>query len=229
MTLSAKRRCVHACSGPCCLRGPGDSRASTACHDSSHLLTVLRGAYLFGQGEDCQTVYSLLSGSMVLEYVDDAGGVAILRLLRPGDILGLADLFDGHEHRTSARAVDDARLCPIGEAALMGAIANDVSFATRLLRAAAVESHAFADFAQRMASLSVEARVLSLIEELSFGQRRFALPVAKKDLAFMAGTGPEVLSRTLVKLQKAGALWMDGNTVTMLGAPGTRLPDRLAS
>jgi CRP/FNR family transcriptional regulator len=170
-----------------------------------------------------------LRGVIALEFVDGTGGIAILRLVRSGELLGCADLFDGHEHRTSARVLEEAQVCPLPEANLNRAIQSDGAFALRLLQAAAVESHAFGSFAQRMASLPVEARILVLIEELSFGRRNFVLPVSKKDLAFMAGTGPEVLSRTLVKLQKAGMIWMEGSNVTMLDAASDDNAPRLAS
>jgi len=218
MTAFADRGalCPHVPSGPCSLRGANNARGSAACHETCRIQILPRGAYLFDQGEDCRAIYSVLRGVIALEYVDGTGGIAILRLVRGGELLGCADLFDGREHRTSARAVEDVAVCPLPEANLVGAINADGAFALRLLQATAEESHALANFAQRMTSLPVEARILALIAELSFGRRNFILPVSKKDLAFMAGTGPEVLSRTLMKLQKAGTIWMEGNSVTML-------------
>lgn len=216
MNAFADHRCPHVSSGPCPLRGSDGVRGTAACQATCAVQILPRGAYLFGQGEDSQAVYIVLRGAVVLEYVDGAGGIAILRLVRGGEFLGCADLFDGHEHRTSARAVEDSAVCALPESGVVKAMTADGAFAIRLLKAVAVESHAYGNFAQRMTSLPVEARVLSLIGELSSGRRNFALPVSKKDLAFMAGTGPEVLSRTLVKLQRAGAIWMEGNSVTML-------------
>lgn len=216
MNTFADHRCPHALSGPCPLRGVDGMHGSAACQAMCGVQILPRGAYLFGQGEDAQTVYTALRGAIALEYVDDAGGIAILRLVRGGELLGCADLFDGHEHRTSARAVEDSMVCALPESGVIKSMTVDGAFALRLLKATAVESHAYGDFAQRVISLPVEARVLSLIEEFSSGRRNFVLPVSKKDLAFMAGTGPEVLSRTLVKLQRAGAIWMEGNSVTVL-------------
>ncbi|MDR3439400.1 Crp/Fnr family transcriptional regulator [Telmatospirillum sp.] len=208
------QRCPSVPSQACPLRG-ADADGAAVCADLHRIQIVPRGDYLFSQGEDCLAIHAVLSGAIVLEYVDGAGGVAIMRLVRRGEMVGSADLFDGHEHRTSARVVEDALICTLPEASLMTAMNADGAFAVRLLRASAEETHAFGDFAQRMASLPVEARVLALIEDLSAGRPRFVLPISKKDLAFMAGTGPEVLSRTLMKLQKAGVIWMEGNTVTM--------------
>ncbi|WP_158240580.1 Crp/Fnr family transcriptional regulator [Telmatospirillum siberiense] len=229
MNASTSQLCPHAACGPCPLRGAGGTRGSRECHAAWGGQIVPRGAYLFSQGEDARAVYSVLKGAIALEYIDGSGGIAILRLVRGGGLLGCADLFDGHEYRSSARAVEDTMLCSLPEAGLVKAMDTDGAFALRLVRAAAVESHAFVDFAQRMTSLPVEARVLSLIEELSSGRRNFVLPVSKKDLAFMAGTGPEVLSRTLVKLQRAGSIWMDGNTVTIADPALDGSASRLAS
>lgn len=227
MSIAAIRSYPMSCVEPCGLGG-GECGAGR-CRETRHLQRVARGAYLFDQGADCLSAYSVLSGALVLEYVDDNGGVAILRLVRPGELLGCADLFDGHEHRTSARAVAETVVCPLPEADLLAAMAAGGGFSLGLMRAAASESHAFSNFAQRQASLSVEARVLSLLEDLSGGCRRFPLPVSKKDLAFMAGTGPEVLSRTLVKLQKAGAIWMEGGEVLLTGSAEGLGAVRLAS
>lgn len=229
MTASTGQICPYATSGPCLLRGAAGARGAQACHAAWGCQIVPRGAYLFSQGEEARAVFSVLKGALALEYVDGSGGIAILRLVRGGELLGCADLFDGREYRTSARAVEDTVLCSLPEAGLVKAMADDGAFGLRLVRAAAIESHAYGDFAQRRTSLPVEARVLSLIEEMSSGRRNFVLPVSKKDLAFMAGTGPEVLSRALVKLQRAGAIWMEGNTVTMTGPAFDGGVGRLAS
>ncbi len=228
MTIFADHRCPQAPSGSCPLRGVDGRQGGSACHALCGVQILPRGAYLFDQGEGAEAVFIVLRGAIALEYVDGAGGIAILRLVRGGELLGCADLFDGHEHLTSARAVEDSLVCTLPASHLVKAMSADGAYALRLLQAAAVESHAFGNFAQRMTSLSVEARVLSLIEELSAARSTFVLPVSKKDLAFMAGTGPEVLSRTLVKLQRAGAIWMEGNTVTVLDSTLDGSVSRLA-
>jgi CRP-like cAMP-binding protein len=226
MNATPGRFCSRALSGDCPFYDA--HRQTGICGPGCRPQILLRGTYLFDQGEECHGLFAVLKGTLALDYVDDSGAIAILRLARSGDLLACADLFAGHEHKTSARVIDDAVVCPLPESIVLKAMAGDPAMALSLLRATAGETQAFSRFAQRMSGLGVDSRVLSLIEELSGGRRHFVLPVSKKDLAFMAGTGPEVLSRTLVKLQKTGALWMEGNAVTILDPALDGASSRLA-
>lgn len=211
--VGRRPHCPHVPSGRCPLDDATGGCGLALCHEAQRVHALRRGSYLFSQGDDCRAVHCVLRGLIALEQIDPSGGVMIVRLVRPGELLGCADLFHGREHCTSARVVDDAVVRPLSEVHLIEAIEENAAFAVRLLNHAAAEAHAFALFAQRMASLPVDARILALLHEFSGGRQSFPLPVAKKDLAYLAGTRPEVLSRTLVKLQAAGVIRMDGTMV----------------
>lgn len=215
-SAETKSCCPYVPSGPCPLRGTGGGSGCAVCHDVHRIRILKRSAYLFTQGEPCAAFYAVMRGVIALDYVDDDGGITILRLVQGGELLGCADFFDGHENRTSARIIEDAVVCALSREAVADAIEADAAFAFRLLKAAAAESHALGLFAQRMACMPVEARLLALLGELSAGREVFTLPVSKRDLAFMAGTSPEVLSRTLVKLRRQGLLVTERNVVTLL-------------
>lgn len=205
--VSHKPRCIAAM-GTCKLRCRGTEGGVASCRlsETVHIRTYRRGQYLFHEGDDCAQAHVLISGLLALERIDGGGRVTIISLLHAGRTFGLADLFHSGTHSTSARALHDSVLCRLPRSMLVQAVDTDSSFALALLEWAGEETREIERSAYRYAAMSVEERIISLLVELSGGLNSFDLTLTKTDIARMAATSPESLSRVLGRLRRSGRI-----------------------
>lgn len=209
-------RCITAM-GTCQLRcrAMADRVSSCRLNEIVNIRACRRGEYLFHEGDESEQAYVLISGMLALERIDHGGRVTIIGLLLPERIFGLADLFHSGTHSTSARALQDCVLCRLPKSTLVQAVDNDRSFALALLRCAGEETREMEHSAFRYATMSVEERVVSLLVELSGGHDNFVLRLTKTDLARIAATSPESLSRVLARLRRSGKIDVSDTRVVL--------------
>lgn len=184
-------------------------------------LAFAKGHHLFHQGDPVHGAYSLTTGLVALERVDENGDMVILRLLRPGALFPCADLFADGQHGTGARALTDAVACfvPLDR---LGAALSQPAVRTALLRHGCEEARQSEDAIFRLCSSDLSHRILALLNDLAAegqtaadGTRSLLLPLSWRDIAAMVGTSPEVLSRTLRRLAEEGRLAFNGRYVTL--------------
>ena len=68
-----------------------------------------RGKLLFAEGEDARGVYLLLSGSVKVSLTSSQGKVLILRIAKPGDLLGINSTMTGNPYEATAETTNYCR------------------------------------------------------------------------------------------------------------------------
>jgi CRP/FNR family cyclic AMP-dependent transcriptional regulator len=87
-----------------------------------------KGERIYGQGDDCQSVYYLQSGSIKLTIVSDLGKEATIALLNPGDFAGEECVSTLQPFRSaSATALTDCMVLRISKAEMTRAISAEPS------------------------------------------------------------------------------------------------------
>ena len=188
---------------------------------------VARGQALYHQGDRMRGGFSITSGMMALERVDQNGALIILRILQPGAFFPCSNLMDDAPYETSARALTDVSGCFVPVARLSLALQDNPAMAMALLRLSAAEIRDNEDTIFRLYSTDLPDRVLAALMTLAdeMGAREangdvtVTLPISWRDMAAMVGTGPEVISRLLRRLSDAGRLSFHGRKVTLHPTP----------
>lgn len=185
-------------------------------------LAFTKGQHLFHQGDPVRGAFSLTTGLVALERVDEHGAVVILKLLKPGAFFPCADLFADGMHGTGARALTDAAACFVTSERLMAALAEP-TLRHMVMRRSGEEARASEDTIFRLCSGDLAERVLAIIEALAeelgendaAGWTRVRMPLPWRDVAAMVGTSPEVISRLLKRLSEAGRVIVTGREVRL--------------
>jgi len=165
------------------------------------LTVVLRGgAALIYQGQVGDGLWLVRSGAMRASLITPDGRDLTLDVLGPGDVVGEPA---GITSTSSVRALRRTRLRPVDPRA-----AADL-LAVRAQRAAAL--------AAELAWLGVRERLLRRLEDLAdrFGSPTdggtlILLPLTQDDLAALAGTTRESVSRAIGALQRQGRIRVAG-------------------
>jgi CRP/FNR family cyclic AMP-dependent transcriptional regulator len=184
----------------------------------------LRGESLFLEGEDPLYVFIVSSGKVKLSVNSRDGRTAILRIAGAGEILGISAAMSGTPHETTAEALEPCRLLAIG--------VNDfLRFLQKYPEAAAeatacllrnyrlVLNNVFrltlpGSVAGRMASLLLEW--LDSHNARIGDQHRLMVSVTQEEIASMANTSRETVSRVLHQFQQQRLISIKGASVTIL-------------
>lgn len=189
----------------------------------SSKFSLPKGKNLYHQGDLVGGAYSLASGMVALERVDEEGDLVILKILHPGSFFPCANMLGGGIHESSARALTDITGCFVPADRLNSALHEDPSIGLALLKLSSAEIRENEDAIFRLCSTDLPDRVLSTLASLAEetggrdanGDMVLTLPISWRDLAAMVGTGPEVISRLLRRLAEAGRLSFHGRHVTL--------------
>lgn len=186
-------------------------------------VSMKKGGRLFHQGDLVTGAYSLSTGMVALERVNEDGELVILKVLHPGAFFPCSGLLETGLHESSARALTDVTACFVPAERLRAAVREDPDIPLALLKLSSAEIRENEDAIFRLCSADLPDRVVDALTALAHevggrtadGDLCLDLPLSWRDLAAMVGTGPEVISRLLRRLSDAGRLSFSGRHVVL--------------
>lgn len=168
------------------------------------------GERLYGEGERVASLLVVNSGRLRLTKANREGAEQLIRVLEPGDFIGVESFLTGAAPGHSATAMSESVLCEFRHDDLGDLLKNFPQVGAAMLGSLAEQ---LARTEERLATQTlepVEGRVadylLGLPSEPHERGLLVALPLSKKDIASYLGTTPETLSRTLRALADAGVI-----------------------
>ncbi len=173
-----------------------------------------RGSLVFRQGELGRGLYCISSGRVKLYRANPAGQVQVVSLAGPGDFLGHRELLTGQPQANTAEVVQEALICLVERDVLLASLQEDRQVAQNVMTSMA---HALERAEARMlelARLSASGRIASLLLECE-DQGQVA-PLTREELAQIAGTTIESVSRTLRSLGRKGVLGLKGRRIRII-------------
>lgn len=169
------------------------------------------GDPLYAAGEPASALYVLAAGRVALVQGTPDGGEVITDVLVPGDLFGSVGTLGDVEHTETARAMQTVCALRIDAGVFRGIL---VEFPAVTLRVLDVVAERLARTRGQAAarSGSVESRVAAALLRLDgqLGQERarggslLQLSLSRADLARLAGSTPESVSRVMSRLKREG-------------------------
>lgn len=209
--------------GSCVRRVPIFARLTPSQQDAvaafAHSVDVRQGALLHRAGEASRALFVVHRGQLKVTHVAASGHQRVLRVAGPGDVVGEHAFLTGEPPDYEVEALTPARVCAFAAADLSGLVSQYPAIAAGMLRTL---SQRLQDAERRLTQTSVDvparlaAFLLDLPSTVNGGRVAVVLPWPKKDVASYLGTTPESLSRALDRLQKKGAIRVDGAAVDLV-------------
>lgn len=163
-----------------------------------------RGQPIFHAGAPAHVLYLISAGRVKVVTLGKHGEELVLRLLGPGEILGYRPLLANEPYSASAEAVEDATLCMVPASTLHELLREAPGLAELLLAKMARElrlsEEMMMDILHRPAKERVARLLLTLLDDnlgAAHPDTIASSHLRRKDMARMAGTTPETLSRIL--------------------------------
>ena len=167
---------------------------------------VGRNEEIFGQGEDAEYFYRVVSGAVREMRFSSDGRRQILAFCLPGDIFGL-DL--GEVYTLSAEAVCDAEIVMVRRSLAEKAAAEDAQAARCWLRHASASLSKAREHALILGRKGANERLAAFLLEMSsrcIRNQDLDLPMSRSDIADYLGLTIESVSRSFTSMERHKAI-----------------------
>lgn len=181
-------------------------------------------ASLFSQGEDARCLYLICNGYFKLTAGRPQDKQMILRVAGPGSMLGLYAVLSHGVHEVSAESLTPAQLRPVERERFLTFLRAHKEAQMRAVQCICQEYRFALQDACRIAlAETVAARLGRLLLELghqigdhlSDGAFRFPLLLTHEEMASMACTTRETVTRTLGQFRKEGWISIEDGLLTL--------------
>jgi CRP-like cAMP-binding protein len=168
-------------------------------------MTFARNAEIYGEGEEADYIYRVVSGAVRTYKVLADGRRQIGGFYLPGDMFGLEP---GDEHSFSAEAVAESKVLVTKRSAVMALAERDGEVARQLWSLTGRELRRVQDHILlliKSAHERVAAFLLEMAERVSAGNT-VDLPMSRQDIADYLGLTIETVSRTLSQMENVATI-----------------------
>ncbi len=167
---------------------------------------------LYGQGQDCESLYAVKSGSFRSFITNLAGVEQTIGFYLPGELMGL-DAFQHGRFTCSTVALETASVCELPLSHLNNLCARIPSLQTQLMRILGKEIASDHDKIILLGHRSAKEKMATFILMLSsrytalgFSSTQFNLSMGRQDIANFLGLTIETVSRQLTYLSRQGVI-----------------------
>jgi CRP/FNR family transcriptional regulator len=191
------------------------------------------GTRVFHEGDNSDACYIVKSGTFRVTREHSDGRAITLATLGPGEIFGELAMLDGDQRSASAEALSDGELLALPAGDVRSLLARHPEIALKLVAGLVRRLRAANVRLSRQSFQTVPSRVAGILAQLSReaqdgngaeanGSGEVTIRMNQTDLAQLAGTSRESVSRFLAELERAGVVRSGRGRVTVLDPPKLR-------
>ncbi|HET9085978.1 MAG TPA: Crp/Fnr family transcriptional regulator [Acidobacteriaceae bacterium] len=184
-------------------------------------MSVPSGGTLFFEEQSARSVFILCSGHVKLTTTSREGKTLLVRIGRPGDVLGLSAALSSTPYEITAQAIAPVQVKCFQRKDFVGFIERHIEGSMHATKMLNKEYRAALSDATRLAlSLSIAGRVARLFLEMADGlhefRPRFTLALTHEELASMLGTTRESVTRVISEMKRKQMIAIKGASMTIL-------------
>jgi CRP/FNR family transcriptional regulator len=182
---------------------------------------------VFHEGDQGDACYIVRSGSCRVTREHPDGRALTLANLGPGDLFGELAMLDGGERSASVETLTDAELLALPAGDVRSLLRRHPEITVKLVVALTRRLRDTNERVTRQSFQTVPSRVAGVLtqliaEEHSRRDDAITIRMRQADLAQLAGTSRESVSRFLAELERAGVVHCGRGRVTVLQAERLR-------
>jgi CRP/FNR family transcriptional regulator len=179
-----------------------------------------KGAVIFMEDDPCDGVTILCSGQVKLSCASRGGKVLILKIAVAGEVLGLGAAVSGTPFEVTAETIEPCLVKKIRRDELIAFLEKHGQASLKAARALSEEyKSAFFDARRLALSGSAAGRLASVLIHLGRSvaagkpEMRFTMALTHEELANLAGTSRETVTRSMGKFEKEGLIKIKGSSL----------------
>lgn len=174
-----------------------------------------RGEMLFFEGETCQGLFILQTGSIKLFKIAPNGREFILRVLDAGASFNEVPVFDGGLNPVNACALEASQVWIVDKQTILDVLAERPVLYQSIIARLAQNLRMFVQMLEDLAFCQVTQRLARLLlQEIDHPEQ--LRNIKQDELAARLGTVREVVSRSLRELERSGAIRMERRLIHII-------------
>ncbi len=183
--------------------------------------TIKKGEHLFEEGDVTNGIYCIKDGVCKMTKLSANGKDQIVKLVKPGDLLGQRSMISEEPTNLSAVALEDMEVCFIPKREVMSFFNDNNQFSINVMKTICGDLKEADEHMVSMAQKSVKERLAQtlLYLEDTFGKGddgSLHIQLSREELAGMIGTATESCIRLLSEFNKSGFVDLTGKKITLL-------------
>ncbi len=188
---------------------------------------IKKGEPVFEEGENVNGIYCVKDGVCKLTKLSANGKDQIVKLVKPGELLGQRSMISEEPANLSAVAMEDMEVCFIPKSEVLQFFNQNNQFSMNVMRTICGDLKEADDHMVSMAQKNVKERLAEtlLYLENTFGKNEdgsLRLHVSREELAGMIGTATESCIRLLSEFNKNKLIEISGKKITLLDRNGLK-------
>ncbi|MBI5560898.1 MAG: Crp/Fnr family transcriptional regulator [Deltaproteobacteria bacterium] len=168
---------------------------------------------VFMEGDECTGLYIVRVGRVKLVRSSREGKEHIVKILSPGDLLGLEVFYDGRTYGTNAVAMEDTDLCFVKKKDFFNIIEKEASVARKLVISLGMELHNAYERIGNLGLMNAKEKLAHLLWTLAgeYGVKSnrgvsLNLTLSRLEIAELLGITQETSIRLLKSFKEEGIL-----------------------
>ena len=183
--------------------------------------TIKKGEPIFEEGEVTNGIYCIKDGVCKLSKLSDNGKDQIVKLVKPGELLGQRSMISDEPANLSAVALEDMEVCFIPRSEVMQFFTQNNQFSMNVMKTICEDLKGADDHMVNMAQKTVRQRLAETLIYLedTFGKNddgTLRIQLSREELAGMIGTATEICIRLLSELNKSEYIELIGKKIKLL-------------
>jgi len=180
--------------------------------------TIKKGDPLFAEGETVNGIYCIKEGVCKLSKLSANGKDQIVKLMKPGELIGQRSMISDEPANLSAVALEDMQVCFIPKAEILGFFDKNNQFSMNMMKSICGDLKEADDHMVSMAQKSVKSRLAETLLQLetNFGKNQdgsMHIQLTREEHSGMIGTATESCIRLLSDFKKLGYIELDGKRI----------------
>jgi len=183
--------------------------------------TIKKGEPIFEEGESTNGIYCVKDGVCKLSKLSANGKDQIVKLVKPGELLGQRSMISDEPANLSAVALEDMQVCFIPKKEILEFFNENNQFSMNIMKTICGDLKEADDHMVSLAQKNVKERLAEtlLYLEDNFGKNEdgtLHIQLSREELAGMIGTATESCIRLLSEFNKSGLIELVGKKIAIL-------------
>lgn len=174
-----------------------------------------RGDIIVLEGDTLDTLYFVTTGAVKIFKTSSEGKEQMLAIMRPGDSFNNAAVLDGQPSTVSVQAMGQVNLIGIKKDDLYYIIRNYEHAARNVIIVLSRRIRMLINLVTDLSFRNVPSRIAKILLETTNPTGDPTQQLTQRDMAAMAGTAREMVSRALKSLEEGGLITLEQRRITI--------------
>jgi CRP-like cAMP-binding protein len=182
--------------------------------------TIKKGDPIFEEGDSVNGIFCVTSGVCKLSKLSPNGKDQIIKLVKPGELLGQRSMISDEPANLSAVALEDMEVCFIPRSEVINMFDKNNQFSMNMMKTICGDLKEASEHMISISQKTVKERLAETLVYLaeSFGKNEdgsLRIQLSREELAGMIGTATESCIRLLSDFNKIGLIELVGKKIVI--------------